>query len=116
MLIETQYLSNSKKLVCSYVDKSGDISKTDLEKVSQLNKKKFNIEDMLPSETAIQNEPVNKDTTIPEKIKASPKKPTQVGVISNNTNIINGATNYNVVQATNNNNASLVDKQYYNYG
>ena len=25
MLIETQYLSNSKKLVCSYVDKSGDI-------------------------------------------------------------------------------------------
>lgn len=25
MLVETQYLSNSKKLVCSYVDKSGDI-------------------------------------------------------------------------------------------
>ena len=25
MLIETQYLTSSKKLVCSYVDKSGDI-------------------------------------------------------------------------------------------
>jgi hypothetical protein len=25
MLIETQYLTNSKKLVVSYVDKSGDI-------------------------------------------------------------------------------------------
>ena len=25
MLVETQYLSNSRKLVVSYVDKSGDI-------------------------------------------------------------------------------------------
>jgi len=98
------------------VDKSGDISVTDLEKVSQLNKKRFNIEDMAPSQTATQSEPENKDTQIPQKIKVSPKKPTQVSVIGNSTNIVNGATNYNVAGTTNNNNASLVDKQYYNYG
>tara|TARA_R110000868_G_scaffold345408_2_gene606523 strand:+ start:89 stop:1621 length:1533 start_codon:yes stop_codon:yes gene_type:complete len=98
------------------VDKSGDISKTDLEKVSQLNKKRYNIEDMSPSQTAVQSEPVNKDTTIPQKIKVTPKKPTQVSVIGNNTNIVNGATNYNVAGSTNNNNAALVDKQYFNYG
>ncbi len=99
------------------VDKSGDISVTDLEKVSQLNKKRFNIEDMSPSQTAVQSEPVNKDTTIPQKIKVTPKKPTQVSVIGNNTNIINGATNYNVAGSTEiNNNASLVDKQYFSYG
>ena len=98
------------------IDKSGDISKTDLEKVSQLNKKIYNIEDMSPSQTAVQSEPVNKDTTIPQKIKVLPTKPTQVSVIGNNTNIVNGATNYNVAGTTDNNNASLIDKQYFSYG
>jgi hypothetical protein len=122
------------------VDKSGDISKTDLEKVAQSNIKKYNIVDVVPEQTAVQNQPANKSTpsitdasnqipkssvevlqsdkvdVIPQKIKVSPKKPTQVSVIGNSTNIVNGATNYNVAGTTNNNNASLVDKQYYNYG
>ena len=97
------------------VDKSGDISKTDLEKVSQANKKKYNIEDMVSEQTAVQNTPENKDTTIPQKIKETPKKPTQVSVIGNNTNIVNGATNYNVAGTTNDN-SSFVDKQYFTYG
>ena len=58
----------------------------------------------------------DKVDVIPQKMKASPKKPTQVSVIGNSTNIVNGATNYNVAGITNNNNAALVDKQYFNYG
>jgi hypothetical protein len=57
----------------------------------------------------------DKDTTIPQKIKVTPKKPTQVSIIGNNTNIVNGATNYNVAGTTNDN-SSLVDKQYFTYG
>lgn len=54
---------------------------------------------------------------IPQKIKPESKKTSSVGIINNNTNIISGATNYNVAgSAENNNNASLVDKQYFSYG
>jgi hypothetical protein len=70
---------------------------------------------MVSEQTAVQNTPENKDTTIPQKIKETPKKPTQVSVIGNNTNIVNGATNYNVAGTTNDN-SSFVDKQYFTYG
>jgi hypothetical protein len=88
-----------------------------LNRKAESSKKSFNIQDVSPSQTAIQSEPANKDTQIPQKIKPESKKTSSVGIINNNTNIVNGATNYNVAGSTEiNNNAALVDKQYFSYG
>ena len=50
---------------------------------------------------------------IPQKLKPeSGKKPSGVSVSNVNTNVYNGGTSYNVVQAEQNNNPALIDKQY----
>jgi len=52
---------------------------------------------------------------IPEKIKSETgKKSSGVSVSNVNTNVYNGATSYNVTQAEQNKNPSLIDKQYNN--
>ena len=66
-----------------------------------------------PTQTAIQTIPETKDTTIPQKLK-SPKGAggTTLGVVNNNTNIINPAPTYTVSQDFVPHYPALIQQQY----
>lgn len=96
------------------VGNKGYITKSDLQQLAEVKKKQFQIEDVqTPIETAVQTIPETKDTTIPQKLK-SPKGAggTTLGVVNNNTNIINPAPTYTVSQDFVPHYPALIQQQY----
>ena len=114
--------NDSMKNILNYYYDSGK-SKIDAAKqnpavaaltVGEYKKKYLSKYDFKSVDISMENKvPISNKPEIPQKLKPeSGKKPSGVSVSNVNTNVYNGGTSYNVVQAEQNNNAALIDKQY----
>jgi len=56
------------------------------------------------------------NTEIPNIVKKPTDNTKPISLLNNNTNIINGATSYNITETTSMNYPVLLDKQYFSYG
>jgi hypothetical protein len=114
--------NDSMKNILNYYYDSGK-SKIDAAKqnpavaaltVGEYKKKYLSKYDFKSVDISMENKvPISNKPEIPQKLKPeSGKKPSGVSVSNVNTNVYNGGTSYNVVQAEQNNSPALIDKQY----
>lgn len=82
--------------------------------VGEYKKRYLSKYDFKPIDISMENKvPVSEKPQIPTKLKPETgKKPPEVSVSNVNNNVYHGGTSYNVVQAEQNNNPVILDKQY----